>query len=53
MLDLVVSQGRVGDGYTSGRVGSGELPWWIHADDIEQAASMLLLSAAQLLKLEV
>ena len=52
MLDLVVSQGCVSDGYTSGRVGRRELPWRIHADDVEQAASMLLLATAKLLKLE-
>ena len=28
--NLVINQGVVGNGNTSGWVGTGQLPWWVH-----------------------
>jgi len=43
-LDFVVGHRRVGNRHASGGVGRRELPWRVHADDVEEAACVLHLA---------
>lgn len=48
--DVVVSEGRVVRGNTSGRVSRRQDPWGVHRDDVEHAATVLHLSSDEFVK---
>lgn len=45
--DLVIVQGVVGNGHTSGRVGRRELPWGIDGDDIKKSSVRVLFLSSR------
>mgnify|MGYP001626762203 CR=1 FL=1 len=52
VLDFLISQGRIGDSYTSCWIGSGKLPWGIHADNVEEAPAVLHLLLSKFCKIK-